>query len=262
MSQQAPSIGGAVGSGEQPRLRWMREVWESTVGKKIIVAATGAILALYVVVHALGNLKALQGLGGGTPAIDTYAEWLRTVGGPAIPREGLLWAIRAVLVLALVVHVAGVLQLWRRNREARPEGHRAAPVIRRTLAARTMLVTGLLLLAFIVFHILQFTTRTIDPTRLGEGTVYSNLYRAFQEWWLVVIYVGAVVLLGFHLIHGLWSFTQTGGWDTPNRNPTFRRAATAIAVGVTIAFAAVPLAFFFDVLPAPPGEQLASSGAR
>ena len=251
MSEQAPSIGGAVGTGDQPRLRWMREVWESTVGKKFVVATTGGLLAAYVVLHALGNLKAVQGIGDGVPAIDSYASWLRTVGGPAVPREGLLWLVRVVLLFALVVHVVGVLQLTRRNREARPAGYRGAPVIRRTLAARTMLVTGVLVLAFIVFHILQFTTRTIHPTPLGEGTVYSNLYRAFQEWWLVAIYVGAVVLLGFHLFHGLWSTAQTMGWDTPNRNPTFRRTAAVLAIGVTLAFAAVPLLFFFDALPEP-----------
>jgi succinate dehydrogenase / fumarate reductase cytochrome b subunit len=251
MSEQAPTIGGAVGTGDQPRLRWLREVWESTIGKKLVVAVTGGILATYVVLHALGNLKAIEGLGDGAPAIDSYAAWLRTVGGPAIPHEGILWVVRVVLVLALVIHVAGVLALWRRNREARPAGHRDAPVLRRTLAARTMLVSGALVLAFIVFHILQFTTRTIHPTPLGSQTVYTNLYLAFQEWWLVAIYVGAVVLLGFHLFHGLWSVTQTAGYDTPNRNPTFRRAAAAVSVGVTLAFAAVPILFFVDALPAP-----------
>ena len=251
MSEQAPSIGGAIGSGDQPRLRWLREVWESTIGKKFIVAATGAVLAAYVVLHALGNLKAVQGAGGGTPAIDTYADWLRTIGGPAVPREGVLWTIRALLLLALIVHIVGVLALTRRNREARPPGHRSTPVIRRSPAARTMLVTGVLVLAFIVFHILQFTTRTIHPTPLGSATVYTNLYLAFQEWWLVAIYVGAVVLLGFHLYHGLWSATQTMGWDTPNRNPTFRRAAALISIAVTAAFASVPILFFADALPAP-----------
>jgi succinate dehydrogenase / fumarate reductase cytochrome b subunit len=176
-----------------------------------------------------------------------------------IPRSGLLWTIRIVLALALVVHVAGVLQLWRRNREARPEGHRDAPVLRRTLAARTMMVTGLLVLAFIVFHILQFTTRTIHPTPLGSGTVYANLYDAFQEWWLVLIYVAAVVLLGLHLFHALWSATHTAGWDKPNRNPTLRRGAAVLAIGVTVAFAAVPIAFWVDALPEPSGAQLATT---
>ena len=238
----------------QRRGRWLREVWRSTIGKKVIVAITGVILGLYVVAHALGNLKAFQGAGdGGAAAIDSYAEWLRTVGEPAIPREGVLWTVRAVLILALVLHVAAVLQLAARNRAARPPEMRRAPRIGRSLSASTMLVSGLLVLAFVVFHVLHFTLRTIDPTPLAGGTVYANLYFAFQEWYLVAIYVIAVALLGLHLMHALWSSTQTAGWDKPNRNPTFRRAATVTAVAVAIGFASVPIAFWADILPEPEG---------
>ncbi len=243
--------------------RWLREVWASTIGKKVVVAITGAILALYVVLHVLGNLKAFQGTDGGTP-IDTYAEWLRTVGEPAIPREGVLWVIRVILVLALVLHVAGVLQLVKRNRAARPPGTLPAPRRASTLASRTMLVSGLLLLAFVVFHILQFTTRTIQTTPVHEGTVYENLYDAFQKWYFVAIYVGAVALLGLHLYHALWSATQTAGWDKPNRNPTLRRFATGTAILVAVGFASVPIAFWTEVLPEPPGPstQVAATQAR
>jgi succinate dehydrogenase / fumarate reductase cytochrome b subunit len=120
-----------------------------------------------------------------------------------------------------------------------------------------MLLTGLVILAFLVFHILQFTTRTIQVTPVYEGTVYLNVYTAFQKWYFVLLYVGAVSLLGLHLRHALWSVTQTAGWDKPNRNPTFRRTATTIAVGVAVGFAAVPLAVWTGVLPDPnPGSQL------
>ena len=80
---------------------------------------------------------------------------------------------------------------------------------------------------FVIFHILQFTTRTIHPTPLAKGKVYANTYYAFQNWWLVLIYVGAVVLLGFHIKHGLWSGAQTAGIDNPDRNWFWRRLATA-----------------------------------
>ena len=261
MSQQAPSIGGAVGTAQQPRLRWLREVWRSTIGKKVIVAVTGVILALYVVAHVLGNLKALEGNGsGGGAAIDTYAEWLRTVGEPAIPREGVLWTVRVVLILALVLHIAAIVQLTRRNWAARPPGYRDAPVLRRSLASRTMLLSGILIVAFVVFHILHFTTRTIHPTPLYAGSVYFNLYEAFQEWWLVLIYVAAVGLLGLHLWHALWSMLQTWGADKPNRNTTFRRAAKVVSAGVAVGFALIPVLFFLDVLPEPTGgPQLAST---
>src|SRR5687768_13078562 len=152
---------------------WLRELWRSTIGKKVIVATTGAILAVYIVLHVLGNLKAIQGAGA-APAIDTYAEWLRTMGKPAIPREGLLWSLRVVLLAALIIHVTGIIQLYIRNRQARPAGHREAKQIGRSWAARTMLLSGLLLLAFVVFHILQFTTGTIQVTPVVEGEVYEN----------------------------------------------------------------------------------------
>lgn len=251
-SSQAPSLSKAEGTRKKPRLRWLRELWGSTIGKKLIVGITGMIMAIYVVLHMLGNLKGVQGNGGGGEAsIDKYAEWLRTVGEPAIPREGILWAVRAILLIALVVHVVGISQLISRNRAARPEGHRRARRIQRSVASRTMAWSGFLLLAFIVFHVLQFTTLTIDPTPLAEGTVYANLYGAFQEWWLVAIYVAAVVILGFHLRHALWSVLQTHGVDKPNRNPSIRRMATGTAVLVTVGFAAIPIAFFTGALPEP-----------
>jgi succinate dehydrogenase / fumarate reductase, cytochrome b subunit len=233
-----------------PRGRWLREVWASTVGKKILVAITGAILALYVIVHMLGNLKALQGTGSNGAAIDTYAEWLRTVGSPVIPRNGVLWVIRAILIAALIIHVVLVVQLSKRNREARPPGSPAARN-RRSLSSATMLVSGLLILAFVVFHILQFTTRTIQITPVYQGTVYANLYDAFQKWYFVVLYVAAVVILGFHLRHALWSVTQTAGWDKPNRNTTFRRTAAVVTYAVVIGFASIPILFFTGALPKP-----------
>jgi succinate dehydrogenase / fumarate reductase, cytochrome b subunit len=248
------------------RGRWLREVWASTIGKKVIVAITGAFLALYVVLHMLGNLKAFQGPGGGDPAIDKYADWLRTVGGPAFPRSSILWIIRVVLIAALVLHVAAIVGLARRNRAARPAGHQVATRIQRSLSARTMQVTGFLLLAFIVFHILQFTTGTIDVTPIRDQQVYANVYDAFQKWYFVVIYVVAVALLGLHLKHAIWSVTLTGGWEKPNRNPTFRRSAMLVAAAVAIGFAAVPISVYAGWLPAPSsqpaGTQTAALGSH
>ena len=232
---------------------WMREYWRSTIGKKVVVAVSGGILAAYVVLHMIGNLEALRGLGGGSPFIDRYAEFLRTVGTPVIPEAGVLWLVRAILLVALVLHVIAIAQLYKRNKSARPAGHRTTKVLGRSLSARLMIWTGLALLAFTVFHILQFTTATVQVTPVIHGQVYENLYLAFQEWYFVLIYVVAVLLIGLHLYHGLWSGTQTAGWDKPNRNATFRRLATLIAVGVTVGFASVPILFFLDVLPSPAG---------
>ncbi len=227
-------------------------MWSSTIGKKVIVAVTGGILLAYVVLHVLGNLKAFQGDGSSGAAVDDYAHFLRTVGSPVIPRDGLLWLVRVILIAALVLHVAAIWSLTKRNHLARPAGNRSAPVVKRSLSSRTMLWTGIALLAFTVFHILQFTTRTIQVTPVYEGTVYANLDAAFAKWYFVLLYVVAVVFLGMHLKHAIWSVTQTAGWDKPNRNPTFRRFATVTATAITVGFAAVPICFYVNVLPDPP----------
>ena len=226
---------------------WLREVWRSSVGKKVIVAITGVVLVLYVIAHMLGNLKAFQGTGAGGAAIDHYAEWLRDVGDPVIPHEGVLWLARAILLACFVVHIVGVIQLAKRNHEARPAGH-PAPRIARSLSSRTMFWGGLFLLAFVVFHILHLTTGTIDKDAFAAGSVYRNLDEAFSKPLFVAIYVVAATILAFHLYHAIWSSIQTAGWDKPNRNPTFRRASKFLAVAVGVGFAAVPVAFWTKVL--------------
>lgn len=237
----------------------MGEAWDSTIGKKMVVAVTGALLVGYVVLHMVGNLAALSGAdsgNGGDPQIDRYGEALRSFGEPLLPHEFALWAIRVLLLGALLIHITGVFQLRARSRSARPVGHPAKRV-GRSLAARTMMLSGPLLLAFIVFHILQFTTLTIDITPLQHGAIYANLYEAFQRWYFVLFYVLAVGALAFHLRHGVWSAFQTLGLDRPSRNRPLRLAATGIAVVVGIGFAVVPLAFWTGVLEAPPSDHAA-----
>jgi succinate dehydrogenase / fumarate reductase cytochrome b subunit len=164
-----------------------------------------------------------------------------------LPHEGVLWLVRAVLLTCFVVHIVGVVQLARRNQEARPAGH-PAPRIARSLSARTMLWGGLFLLAFVVFHILHFTTGTIDPGSFAEGAVYQNLKEAFESPFFLLIYVAAAGVLGMHLHHAVWSSVQTAGWDKPNRNPTWRRLSSFTAVAAGVGFAAVPLAFWTGIL--------------
>ncbi len=240
----APATMPAERGSAPTRGAWLREFWASTVGKKQIVALTGAILILFVITHMLGNLKAFQS---DAQAIDLYGEYLRTIGEPVIPKNGALWALRLILLVSFVVHIVAVAQLAARNRAARPVGRRP-PVIKRSFSTRTMQVGGVILLFFVIFHILQFTTGTIDPGSFTQGAVFQNMNAAFDNLVFVAIYVIAVVALGFHLRHAIWSFFQTGGWDKPNRNPTFRRLATVTAITVTVGFAAVPLAFFTGVI--------------
>ena len=228
----------------------MLELWRSTIGKKVFVAVTGAILLGYLILHMLGNLNSLFGPGGAEPRVDWYAEWLRDFGEPLLPHSTVVWVIRGILILALIVHVTGVVQLFRRNRAARPAAH-PSKRIGRTWESQLMMTTGILVLAFIVFHILQFTTLSIHTTPVHTGTVYANLYYAFQEWYFAVIYLVAHVLIGFHLRHGIWSLFQTLGFDNPERNAPIRHGATALTVVLVVGFALVPILFWTGTLGAP-----------
>ncbi len=229
-------------------------LWHSSVGKKTIVALTGSVLVAYLVLHMVGNLTIFAGPGSdgsGDAQIDRYSEFLRRVGGPLLPNDWLLWAVRALLIGSLVVHVIGVVQLRRRNAAAKPAGHPPRRV-GRSWSARSMMITGPLLLAFIVFHILQFTTLTIQvdgPMR--RGAVYANVHQAFEVWWVVLLYVAAVLAVGFHLRHGIWSVTQTLGIDSPRRNGRLRAGANALTLAVVGGFVSVPVLVWTGVLGAP-----------
>jgi succinate dehydrogenase / fumarate reductase cytochrome b subunit len=235
------------------RRTWIGDAWHSNVGKKVIVAVTGLVLVGYVVLHMVGNLTTLLGASsgaGGRAQVDDYGHWLREFGTPLLPYEFVLWVIRVFLLGSLIVHIVGVYQLTQRSRQARPKGF-PAKRIGRSWAARTMRLSGPLLLFFIVFHILQFTLLTIDVTPLREGEIYSNLYGAFREWYFVVLYLAALAALAYHLRHGVWSLFQTLGLDAPSRNAVLRHGATALAVVVAAGFALVPLGFATGALPEP-----------
>lgn len=242
---------------KRARRTGLGELWDSSIGKKIAVAVSGAILVGYVVLHMLGNLNSLYGNGGGDARVDDYAHWLRAFGEPLLPYEFVVWVVRVLLLVAVIVHITAVVQLRARSRVARG-GHQARR-IGRTFSAATTMVTGTFLLAFIVFHIMQFTTLTIDVTPLAEGAVYANLYFAFQKWYFVLLYVLAVGALGFHLRHGLWSAVQTLGLDRPERNQAIRRGAGTLAVVIVVGFLVVPILFWTGALDAPTAAEAHAS---
>lgn len=226
----------------------------STLGTKTVVAVTGIVLLGFVLLHMLGNLKTFTGTDAhGVPHIDVYARFLRTMGEPMVPEGFALWATRVVLLVALVLHVGMVLRLQARNRAARPIGysHRQELVVS-TVAARTMLASGVLILVFVVIHILHFTIGTLPLVpRVVPEEVYANLSRAFGVWYVAVVYVIAAGLLGFHLYHGAWSMFQTLGLDNPDRNRALRWSAALAAVIVVVGFCSVPLLFIIGVMPEP-----------
>jgi len=225
----------------------IRPLFRTAVGLKFIVAVTGIVLFLWIVIHMLGNLKTFLG----EAEIDAYAAGLKTLGKPILPHGFAVWTTRIILIVCLVLHMIAVVKLTLMNRAARPISYARYVPREATLAARTMLWSGPLLLVYVVYHLLHLTTGTIRPAAFVHGKVYANLYHSFSLGGVVFVYVAAVALLALHLYHGVWSFFQTVGLDNPDRNRQLRRFAAAAAIVLFLGFAAVPLSFLFGTMPAP-----------
>ncbi len=228
----------------------MFQLYKTTVGKKIVAALTGFILVGFVFGHMIGNLKTFMGRdAAGIHALDHYAEFLRSMGADLFGHMTLLWIVRAGLLAAVVLHVVTVVQLAIINRAARGgSSYTKYQANSSTFASRMMLCGGVLLLVFIVFHILHFTTGTLHFDGFIEGAVYHNVVSAFQHWYLVGFYLLAMAALGAHLYHGVWSMFQTLGLDNPERNMVIRRGAVALSVVIAFGFITVPCAVFIGFL--------------
>lgn len=211
------------------RSRFLK-IWTSSVGMKILMAVTGLMLSGFVLVHMAGNLQVFQG----QEAIDDYSKLLHKE--PAI-----LWTARATLLGAVGLHIYAYIVLLRKNLKARAHAYRVVKHRESSFASRSMKLTGPLLLAFIVFHILHLTTGSVHPD-YHEGSVYNNLITGLKIPLVAIIYVLAMLMLGFHLWHGVWSMFQTLGTDQPRYKSLGRRVATVFTIVVVAGFVAVPVA--------------------
>ncbi|ALA66588.1 succinate dehydrogenase cytochrome b subunit [Corynebacterium lactis] len=177
---------------------------------KLTMAVTGVLFGLFVIVHMLGNLKIFTG----AEHFNAYATFLRTVGAPAIPDEGVLWIFRIVLLVAVVLHIYGAFALFGRAKQSRGKFRRQGMVSSwNTFTARTMIVTGVVLLAFIIFHLLDLTlgVAPVAPEAFEHGEAYGNVVASFSRPGVVVWYIIAQLALLMHLSHGLWTATSDLG---------------------------------------------------
>lgn len=220
-----------------------RTLWDSSVGKKTIMAVSGLVMLGYLVVHMLGNLKIFFG----PDEFNHYAHWLRTIGEPFLHYEWALWIIRVVLVAAVVLHAVSAYQLSRRDLRARPTAyvHRKA---RTSYATRTMRYGGVILGLFIVWHILDLTTGTVHPGGFQPGHPYQNVLDTFSTWYGDVVYIVAVLALGLHVRHGFWSAAQTLGVGNATRDRVLKTLANVLAVLLTAGFVSVPVAVMTGVV--------------
>ena len=201
----------------------------STVAAKTVMAVTGAVFAGFVLMHMVGNLK----IYGGQPGFDAYAHWLRTAFMPLLPHEGLLWLLRAVLLLCLVAHLwcGAIVRL--RGRRARG-AVRARTSSMRAWAARSMPLTGLVLLGFLVFHLLDLTAGSAPAAADGfvAGSAYANVVASFSRPAAAAVYLVTMLVLAAHLAHGLFSVLVDLGVGLVGRG-------RAVATACCLAFALV-----------------------
>lgn len=213
-------------------------LYGSSIGKKVMMAVTGLILFLFVVAHMVGNLKIFSG-----PAkFDAYAAFLREIGVPLLGHSQVLWTLRLVLIASVVIHILAAIQLTRMSRKARPLGYRRSLVpSASTYASRTMRWGGVIIAAFVTYHLLHLTFGSAHPDFV-EGSVYHNVVVGFQNRIVAAAYIVAVGVLGLHLYHGVWSTLQTLGASSSVYNRYRRPVAAAVALVVFLGFAAVPVA--------------------
>ena len=211
--------------------------WNSSVGKKAVMAVTGIIGVLFVIGHMVGNLQVFQG----ADRLNAYGHLLHG------PLNELVWGARVVLLLALVLHVVAAYQLTMQNRAARPIEYAVRTSQVSTLASRTLRWGGVLLLAFIIYHLLDLTIGTVNPA-FQEGDVYANLLGSMHRPLIAVFYIVAMAALGLHLYHGAWSSLRTLGVAQASASPLKRRAAVVIAIIIAVGFAVVPLAVLLGVV--------------
>lgn len=221
---------------------------QSSVGLKAAMAVSGIIMVLFLIAHMYGNLKIFQG----KAAFDTYSESLRTIGEPLLPHGGLLWILRIVLLISVLLHIYAAIVLWSRARKAtRGKGSnryystQARRGVQRSYASFTLRWGGIIIALFVIYHLLHLTVNVISPGG-ASSSPYERTVNGFEVWWVVLSYVIALLALGFHLKHGLWSaFASLGANTSPDRRRTLNGAATVISTLLILGFLIPPVSVLF-----------------
>jgi succinate dehydrogenase / fumarate reductase cytochrome b subunit len=215
----------------------------SSVFKKVVMAVSGIILVLYLIAHMIGNLKVFAG----RESFNSYSHWIRTIGEPAVPAQTTLTIIRIVLLAAVIAHIWAAISLWRQAKRARPNGYVTKKAVAQSYASRTMRWGGVIVGLFVVYHILDLTMGVANPE--GPGTTpYDRLVAGFSNPLITAVYVIALILLGMHLRHGIWSATQTLGQSNKRREKTVNLFALAFSVVLIGGFLLVPFSVLFGLV--------------
>lgn len=214
-------------------------LWGSVIGKKVVMALTGAVLILFVIMHMVGNLKIFSG----PEEINAYSRFLREVAYPELANGQLLWTVRIVLLICASLHITAAAQLTIMNRQARPVGYEAKKDVETTWGALTMRWGGVLLAIFIVFHLFHFTGGMVgfQPGQFEHLMVYQNVVAGFSNVPIAIFYIIAMFALCLHLDHGIWSMLQTLGFVNTDNTKSLRTVSRFIAFIIFAGFVSVPV---------------------
>lgn len=216
----------------------------SSIAAKWVMAITGILFLLWLIGHLAGNLAIF----GGSEVLNSYAALLKA-------NAGALWLIRGGLIVVVVLHVVAGIRLATLNRQARPQRYEGGYRYREaSWASRSMMWSGILILAFVIFHLVHFTFGGIFPSSFdvtdakGRHDVFRMVVEGFSHGWVVVVYVAAMVLLGLHLSHAIWSSTQTLGLNGRRWTPFALGAGKWIGILIALGFILIPLAVAFGIV--------------
>jgi succinate dehydrogenase / fumarate reductase cytochrome b subunit len=219
------------------------EFYSSSVGKKVIMAVTGVILIGYILLHLAGNLLIFLS----PSALNDYSKFLNDL-GPG------LWAARIILLTAVGLHIWSAVQLAVENRKAKGPHYQFKRSIQTTYAARTMVFSGLIILAFIIYHLLHFTIRVTNPEishlkdALGRHDVYSMVILSFQNVYVSAFYILAIFLLSLHLSHGFSSMFQSVGLNNEQSLPQLKWIGKVFSLLIFAGYASIPVCILLRVV--------------
>jgi succinate dehydrogenase / fumarate reductase cytochrome b subunit len=244
---RGPVTGTALGT--KKKKLFLLDLYSTAVGKKYVMAITGIMGIGYVVAHMVGNLKMYMGKGDdGVYPIDHYSEFLRELLVPILPRTWALWGMRLALIGALLLHLHAAYSLTVLNRKARPVKYQSARDYQiASFASRTMRWTGIIVLLFLIWHLLDLTGGQVNPDFV-RGSTYANIDASLSRVPVAIFYILANIALGVHLYHGTWSLFQSIGWANPRFAEWRRYLATGVATVVVVGNVSFPVAVLAGIV--------------
>lgn len=232
-----------MSSAAVPTIQRTTGFYDAPIGKKVVMAVTGLILFAYVIGHLLGNLQIYSA---DHDKINRYAA---TLHDPNL--APLLWGVRALLLVSVILHIVAATQLWLLNRAARPVRYIKKDDVPTSYAARTMVWSGPIIAAFVIFHVLHLTVGSVLPLQeLGpnQPNVRANVIFGFQQPAIAAAYIVAMLLLCMHLFHGVWSMFQSVGVSHPRYTVWLKRLAAISAFAIAIGNISIPVAVLTGLL--------------